>query len=146
MEKTAKKLKKKKKKKKKMLLKIMLSSWLSNIRKPWFYESSQVHLASDFRRVSTSVTEKSGRSSEILVSNIGYIYLKNYESKKNNNINKQTTLNFQNGQENAKNALKQCNTLTQGCLKVHGGVPIVYAFLLILYSQGSIAWSLKNVW
>ena len=36
-------------------------------------------------------------------------------------------------------------TLTHGCLKVHGEVPIVYAFLLILYSHGSIAWSLNNV-
>ena len=36
-------------------------------------------------------------------------------------------------------------TLTHGCLKVHCRVVIVFAFLLILYSQGSIAWSLENV-
>ena len=36
-------------------------------------------------------------------------------------------------------------TLTHGCLKVHGRVPIVLCILLILYSQESIAWSLENV-
>ena len=38
------------------------------------------------------------------------------------------------------------DTLTQGCLKMHDGVPSFYAFLLILYIQGSIAQSLENVW
>jgi hypothetical protein len=42
-------------------------------------------------------------------------------------------------------AFSHLATLTHGCLKVHGGVPIIYTFLLILYSQGSIAWSLENV-
>ena len=42
-------------------------------------------------------------------------------------------------------AMSRVLTLTHGCPKMHGGVPMVYTFLLILYSQGSTAWSLENV-
>ena len=38
------------------------------------------------------------------------------------------------------------NTLTHGCLKVQVECLSFYACLLILYSQGSFAWSLENVW
>ena len=45
------------------------------------------------------------------------------------------------------NSIKlKLKTLTHGCLKVHGEVPIfLMHFLLILFSQGSIALSLENV-
>ena len=36
-------------------------------------------------------------------------------------------------------------TLTHGCLKVHSDVSIILCIFVYLYSQGSVAWSLKNV-
>ena len=44
-----------------------------------------------------------------------------------------------------KSIYPELATLTHGCLKVHGGVPWFYVFLLILYIQGSIAYSLENI-
>ena len=37
-------------------------------------------------------------------------------------------------------------TLTHGCLKVHVECLLIYVFLLVLYNQESINYSLENVW
>ena len=51
----------------------MLSSYLSNIRRTRFNQSSPVHLVSESRGGSTNLTDGEGQTKEILVSNIGYL-------------------------------------------------------------------------
>ena len=50
----------------------MLSSYFSNIRNLVFDQSSPVQSVSESRGGTLSITEKFGRRTEILVSNIGY--------------------------------------------------------------------------